>query len=167
MRSRCTRLDHSQSPISSYYHGYIDFNTVNINCPVRMCFLIHPWGWIHDARIAAHCIKLGCIHWVIWKSLDRQGYSFQPNTSPRLGSLRTQYDPISTGSVSPWYLNSVPVHNVCIVHSLQFAEGWPIHDICINCTVGNLPPIHLHPVPWHDLHTMCFFPVRELGFGAG
>ena len=65
----------------------------------------------------------------------------------------------------------MPVHDVCIVHSLRFTGGWPqiswtgqwpVHVVCISWTVGNLPLIHFHIFPWHDLHTMWLSPFQGL-----
>ena len=128
-------------------------------------------------RIAAHCIKLGCVKLYIPSDLltprdlppeitHSRRYSFQPQCIPP--SRQCTYELICTGYISPWYLNSVPVNDVCIVHSLQFAGSWPVHDICISWTVRNLPLIHFYLFPCHDLHTMWLLPFssRERGLGA-
>ena len=39
---------------SHHQQGAFDFNTANVNCPMRVCFLLHPWRWINDEGLAAH-----------------------------------------------------------------------------------------------------------------
>ena len=65
---------------SHHWQGSIDFNTVNTTRPTGMYFLIHPYGWINDERMAVHCLKSGSIGLYIPSDLK---ISLGPRDVPR------------------------------------------------------------------------------------
>ena len=67
-------------PFSHHWQGSIDFNTVCTTRLTGMYFLIHPWGWINDERMAVHCLESGCIRLYIPSDLE---ISLGPRDVPR------------------------------------------------------------------------------------